>query len=121
MDDVLVVGGRCAGASTALRLARAGLRVRLVERARHLGDVVSGHLVKPLGVRLLHDWGVLDALEEAGTPPLGDRGPWLGGRPQPTPPPPPGGRPPRPGGPGSWGGRAAHGPPPPPPGGGARR
>jgi 2-polyprenyl-6-methoxyphenol hydroxylase-like FAD-dependent oxidoreductase len=94
MDDVLVVGGRCAGASTALRLARAGLRVRLVERARHLGDVVSGHLVKPLGVRLLHDWGVLDALEEAGTPPLGDRVLWLDGRPQPAPPPPPGVRPP---------------------------
>src|SRR3954452_8741642 len=79
MDDVLVVGGRCAGASTALRLARAGLRVRLVERARHLGDVVSGHLVKPLGVRLLHDWGVLDALEEAGTPALGDRVVWVPG------------------------------------------
>src|SRR3954468_6105593 len=94
MDDVLVVGGRCAGASTALLLARAGLRGRLVERARHLGDVVSGHLVKPLGVRLLHDWGVLDALEEAGTPPLGDRVLWLDGQPQPAPPPPPGGRPP---------------------------
>src|SRR3954447_3189294 len=81
MDDVLVVGGRCAGASTALLRARAGLRVRLVERARHLGDVVSGHLVKPLGVRLLHDWGVLDALEEAGAPPPGGRGAGRGGPP----------------------------------------
>src|SRR4051794_8378579 len=90
MEDVLVVGGRGAGAAAALLLAGAGLRVRVVERARSLGDVVSGPLVKSLGVRLLHDWGVLDALEESGTPPLHDRVLWLDGQPHPAPPPPPG-------------------------------
>jgi flavin-dependent dehydrogenase len=94
VDDVLVVGGRCAGASTALLLARAGLRVRLVERSRRLGDVVSGHLIKPLGVRLLHEWGLLGGLLEAGTPPLHDRVLWLEGQRLEAPPLPPGVRPP---------------------------
>ena len=44
-DDVVVVGGRCAGAPTATLLARAGLSIRLLERSACLGDVVSGHLV----------------------------------------------------------------------------
>jgi flavin-dependent dehydrogenase len=30
-------------------LARAGLSVRLLERSARLGDVVSGHLIKPAG------------------------------------------------------------------------
>ena len=41
-DDVVVVGARCAGSPTAMLLARAGLRVRLLERSVRLGDVVSG-------------------------------------------------------------------------------
>jgi flavin-dependent dehydrogenase len=46
-DDVVVVGGRCAGAPTAMLPARAGLSVRLLKRSARLGDVVSGHLIKP--------------------------------------------------------------------------
>ena len=36
--DVVVFGGRVAGASTALLLARAGVRVVLVDRDRHGSD-----------------------------------------------------------------------------------
>ena len=44
-DDVVVVGGRGAGAPTDMLLACAGLSVRLLERSARLGNVVSGHLI----------------------------------------------------------------------------
>ena len=59
MDDVIVVGGRCAGAPAAMLLARAGLRVRVIERSAELGDVLSGHMVKPAGAARLRAWGLL--------------------------------------------------------------
>ena len=82
MTDVVVVGGRCAGAPTAMLLARAGLSVRLLERSACLGDVVSGHLIKPAGVARLRRWKVLDAVLATGCPRLYDRVLWLGGQPQ---------------------------------------
>jgi flavin-dependent dehydrogenase len=89
-DDVIVVGGRCAGASTAMLLAHAGFSVRLLERSVRLGDVVSGHLIKPAGVARLRRWKLLDAVLAAGCPRLGDRVLWLGGQPQHAPAPEPG-------------------------------
>ncbi len=89
-DDIVVVGGRCAGASAAMLLARAGLSVRLLERSVRLGDVVSGHLIKPAGVARLRRWKVLDAVLATGCPPLDDRVLWLGGQPQRPPAPEPG-------------------------------
>jgi 2-polyprenyl-6-methoxyphenol hydroxylase-like FAD-dependent oxidoreductase len=49
-------------------LARAGLSVRLLERSARLGDVVSGHLIKPAGVARLRRWKVLDAVLATGCP-----------------------------------------------------
>jgi 2-polyprenyl-6-methoxyphenol hydroxylase-like FAD-dependent oxidoreductase len=66
--DVIVVGARVAGASTALLLARAGLRVLVVDQARVGTDTLSSHQVQVPGVALLRDWGLLDALSAAGTP-----------------------------------------------------
>jgi flavin-dependent dehydrogenase len=66
--DVVIVGGRVAGASTALLLARAGLRVAVAERARAGSDTVSTHALMRAGVLQLSRWGVLPELVAAGTP-----------------------------------------------------
>ena len=89
-DDVVVVGARCAGSPTAMLLARAGLRVRLLERSVRLGDVVSGHLIKPAGVARLRRWNMLDAVLATGCPQLDDRVLWLDGKPHRAPTPEPG-------------------------------
>ena len=52
--DVIIVGGRVAGASTALLLARAGVRVLVVERARRGSDTLSTHALMRGGVLQLH-------------------------------------------------------------------
>ncbi len=71
MYDVIVVGARCAGASTALLLARQGHRVMMVDRAAFPSDMrMSTHLVWPSGLAALARWGLLDALVETGCPPL---------------------------------------------------
>lgn len=66
--DVLVVGARCAGAATALQLARQGLRVLAVDRADYGADTLSTHALMRAGVLLLDRWGVLPRIVEAGTP-----------------------------------------------------
>jgi 2-polyprenyl-6-methoxyphenol hydroxylase-like FAD-dependent oxidoreductase len=66
--DVVVVGARCAGAATAMLLARRGLRVLVVDRGQYGTDTLSTHALMRGGVVQLHRWGLLDALVEAGTP-----------------------------------------------------
>ncbi|HEX6148526.1 NAD(P)/FAD-dependent oxidoreductase [Nocardioides sp.] len=68
--DVVVVGGRVAGASTALLLARAGARVALLDRLRHGSDTLSTHALMRAGVLQLTRWGLLDQVIAAGTPPV---------------------------------------------------
>lgn len=68
--DVVVVGGRVAGASTALLLARAGARVALIDRSRPGSDTVSTHGLMRAGVLQLSRWGLLDQIVAAGTPPI---------------------------------------------------
>jgi 2-polyprenyl-6-methoxyphenol hydroxylase-like FAD-dependent oxidoreductase len=68
--DVVVVGGRIAGASTALLLARAGARVALVERSRLGSDTLSTHGIMRAGILQLSRWGLLDRVVAAGTPPV---------------------------------------------------
>jgi 2-polyprenyl-6-methoxyphenol hydroxylase-like FAD-dependent oxidoreductase len=67
--DVIVVGGRVAGAATAMLLARHGLRVLVVERASFPSDTISSHQLQVPGVALLQQWGLLGKLAAAGTPP----------------------------------------------------
>jgi flavin-dependent dehydrogenase len=66
--DAIVVGGRCAGAATAMLLARGGMRVLVVEAARPGTDTLSTHALMRGGVLQLHRWGLLDAVVAAGTP-----------------------------------------------------
>lgn len=74
--DVVVVGGRVAGASTAMLLARQGHRVLALDRAALPSDTVSTHALLRSGVLQLRRWGLLDRVVDAGTPPV--RGVTLG-------------------------------------------
>ena len=65
--DVIIVGARCAGASTALLLARLGYDVALVDRATFPSDTPSTHAIARGGVVQLQRWGLLDAVLAAGT------------------------------------------------------
>lgn len=66
--DVIVVGARCAGAATAMLLARQGLRVLVLDRARYGRDTVSTHALMRGGVVQLQRWGLLERVVAAGTP-----------------------------------------------------
>jgi 2-polyprenyl-6-methoxyphenol hydroxylase-like FAD-dependent oxidoreductase len=66
--DVVVVGARPAGAATAMLLARAGLRVLVVDRAAAGADTLSTHALMRAGVIQLGRWGVLPTLQRAATP-----------------------------------------------------
>lgn len=67
--DVIVVGARVAGAATAMLLARQGVRVLLIDRARFPSDTISSHQVQVPGIARLSRWGLLGQLHAAGTPP----------------------------------------------------
>jgi glycine C-acetyltransferase len=60
MFDAIVVGARCAGAPTAMLLARKGHRVLLVDRARFPSDTLSTHFLWPRGATYLNKWGLLE-------------------------------------------------------------
>jgi flavin-dependent dehydrogenase len=60
--DVVVVGGRIAGSVLALRLARAGASVAIVDRDEVGTDTLSTHSIWPNGIARLDELGVLDAL-----------------------------------------------------------
>jgi 2-polyprenyl-6-methoxyphenol hydroxylase-like FAD-dependent oxidoreductase len=66
--DAIVVGARVAGAATAMLLARAGLRVLVVDRGDPGTDALSTHALMRPGVLQLRRWGLLDELAAAGTP-----------------------------------------------------
>jgi flavin-dependent dehydrogenase len=68
MYDAIVVGARCAGASTAMLLARRGHKVLLVDRAAFPSDLPHGHFIHRHGPRRLHAWGLLDRVTARGCP-----------------------------------------------------
>ena len=68
MYDAIVIGSRCAGAPTAMLLARAGRRVLVVDRATFPSDVLSGHTIQPAGVARLQRWGLLAKVRATGVP-----------------------------------------------------
>jgi len=69
--DVIVVGGGPAGASMAIRLAREGLDVVVLDRARFPRDKPCGEFLSPAATPILADLGVADRVEAAGAARIG--------------------------------------------------
>jgi flavin-dependent dehydrogenase len=70
MYDVIVVGARCAGSTTAMLLARDGYRVLLVDRATFPSDTLSTHYIHQPGVARLNRWGLLEQVAATNCPPV---------------------------------------------------
>ena len=70
MYDVMIVGARVAGSSTALLLARKGYKVLVVDKATFPSDTMSTHQLQLPAVARLKRWGLLDNLIAANTPPV---------------------------------------------------
>lgn len=66
--DALVIGARCAGAATAMLMARRGMRVLAVDRSAYGSDTLSTHALMRGGVLQLHRWGLLPRLAALDTP-----------------------------------------------------
>lgn len=66
--DVVIIGARCAGAATALLLARAGCKVLVIDRSAYGSDTLSTHALMRMGVVQLERWGLLPTVIAAGTP-----------------------------------------------------
>jgi flavin-dependent dehydrogenase len=70
MSDVLICGGGPAGAIASIVLARAGARVRLLDRARFPREKLCGDTLNPGALGVLERLGIL-AVADAGVPVLG--------------------------------------------------
>jgi 2-polyprenyl-6-methoxyphenol hydroxylase-like FAD-dependent oxidoreductase len=70
MYDAIIVGARCAGAPTAMLLARRGFKVLLVDKATFPSDTISTHILWPHGAEILGRWGLLERLAGTGIPPI---------------------------------------------------
>src|SRR5690242_15133362 len=64
--DVLVVGGGPAGASLAFALARAGVRVRVLDRAHFPRPKPCAEYLSPEASRILAEMGALEIIEQTG-------------------------------------------------------
>jgi 3-hydroxybenzoate 6-monooxygenase len=63
-DQTIIVGGGIGGLTAALLLGRAGLRVRVLERADEFAEIGAGLQLAPNATRLLRRHGLLDDLLE---------------------------------------------------------
>ncbi len=65
---MVVIGSRCAGAATAMLLARAGHDVAVIDRSTFPSDVLSTHGLVRGGVVQLRRWGLLEEVLASGAP-----------------------------------------------------
>ncbi len=68
--DIVIVGGRIAGSTSAILLGRLGYRVLLIERSEMPSDTLSTHYIWPDGVAALDRIGLLDEILATGAPKL---------------------------------------------------
>jgi flavin-dependent dehydrogenase len=68
MYDVIIVGGRCAGAPLARLLALSGAKVLLVDRTTFPSDIPHGHFIHRQGPRRLQAWNLLDRVAAVSPP-----------------------------------------------------
>lgn len=68
--DLLIVGAGPAGSAAAIRAARAGLRVQVLDRARFPREKACSEYMSPETLRQLDQLGVLERLDAAGGHPL---------------------------------------------------
>ncbi|MHA3978785.1 NAD(P)/FAD-dependent oxidoreductase [Halovulum sp. GXIMD14794] len=66
--DAIVVGARCAGAATAMLLARGGMKVLLADWAEPRSDTMSTHALMRGAVMQLSRWDLLDQVLASGAP-----------------------------------------------------
>ena len=70
-QEVVIVGGGPAGSATAWYLARAGVDVLIVDRARFPRDKPCAEYLSPQASRILEAMGALDPVERSGAAQLG--------------------------------------------------
>jgi menaquinone-9 beta-reductase len=66
--DVVIIGARCAGAATALLLARSGAKVLVIDRQAYGSDTLSTHALMRGAVVQLNRWGLIPSVVAARTP-----------------------------------------------------
>jgi menaquinone-9 beta-reductase len=66
--DVVIIGARCAGAATALLLAKSGAKVLVVDRQAYGSDTMSTHALMRGAVVQLNRLGLVPRVTDAGTP-----------------------------------------------------
>ncbi|ROS45160.1 salicylate hydroxylase [Amycolatopsis thermoflava] len=70
---IIVAGGGIGGLTTALALVRAGLDVRVVERAAGFGEIGAGVQLGPNATRVLDSLGLGEALRDTAVEPVATR------------------------------------------------
>jgi 2-polyprenyl-6-methoxyphenol hydroxylase-like FAD-dependent oxidoreductase len=68
--EVLVIGGRCAGATLATHLAGSGVSTLVADRATFPSDTLSTHVFQGGAIAALDRLGVLDEVLATGAPPV---------------------------------------------------
>jgi flavin-dependent dehydrogenase len=68
--DVVIAGGRCAGAATAIRFARSGRSVLMIDKVGPYRNTLSSHLLMPWAVARLGALGIRAELSATGAPPV---------------------------------------------------
>ena len=68
--SVAIIGGGIGGLAAALSLLHEGLDVHVYEQARAIGEIGAGIQISPNAARILHHFGLADAMAKVGVKPL---------------------------------------------------